>query len=294
MALNNRLEGTTRRVSVATGGAEGRPGGCVGSPFARNASISGNGRYVAFESCFGNLTAGPGPGNPFNTGDTNGVVDVFVHDIKAGTTSRVSIATSGAEANGGSGTPALSADGRLVAFTSVATNLVPAANCPRDPPSRQVCEIVGPRLPGGQARTQVYVRDTVANVTRLGSATTQGTVANGTSDWPALSPDGRLLAFMSVADNLAPGTDDNGAGDCPNLTGSWSPSCPDVFLRDLSSGKVELVSYGLDGHSGKGPSGVLARASISGDNRYVAFNSGASNIVPRSSTAVYVRDRRLA
>src|SRR5213595_159425 len=100
--------GTTERVSMDSAGNEGNGGS--GGP-----AISADGRFVAFASYASNLVPG----------DTNGVADVFVHDRQTGTTKRVSVNSAGTQGNGGSGSPAISADGRFVAFSSYATNLVP-------------------------------------------------------------------------------------------------------------------------------------------------------------------------
>src|SRR5207253_6487161 len=104
---------TTVRVSVASDGTEG-------NDVSMGSALSADGRFVAFDSAATDLVAG----------DTNLVSDVFVHDRQTGTTERVSVASDGAQGNGSSGLlsfafpPALSADGRFVAFVSVATNLV--------------------------------------------------------------------------------------------------------------------------------------------------------------------------
>ncbi|MFQ5488895.1 MAG: TolB family protein, partial [Gammaproteobacteria bacterium] len=108
--VRDRQTGTTSRVSMASNGSEadGPSGAAV---------ISGNGRYVAFESQAGNLVAG----------DSNGVSDIFIHDRQTGQTWRVSVAGDGSQGNGPSQRPDLSADGRFVSFESQATNLVPGA-----------------------------------------------------------------------------------------------------------------------------------------------------------------------
>jgi hypothetical protein len=99
---------TTTRVSLATGGAQA-------DSRSADASLSADGWRVAFNSLAGTLV----------TGDTNGVSDAFVHDRQTATTTRVSVATGGGQANGGSHGGTLSADGRFVAFSSTAINLVP-------------------------------------------------------------------------------------------------------------------------------------------------------------------------
>jgi Tol biopolymer transport system component len=170
--VHDRLTGTTRRASVSSSRAPA---------FAEQGVISANGRFVAFASTATNL-AGT---------DTNGKSDVFVHDRKTGKTRRVSVTSNGAQMNRASVDPAISEDGRLVAFDS----------------SRNVGFLVGPY--------HVFVRDRQAGTTRLmdvrpdGSASPQGTGAPGA---PALSLDGRFVAFGSLDDKLVRGND-NGAGD---------------------------------------------------------------------------------
>ena len=105
--VHDRQTGTTSRVSLGQGGVQA-------NSLSRNPAISADGGFVALESFAGNLVAG----------DTNGVSDVFVRDMQAGTTTRVSVATGGAQGNGASGGAAISADGRWVVFGSSATNLV--------------------------------------------------------------------------------------------------------------------------------------------------------------------------
>src|SRR5207253_921856 len=140
--------------------------------------ISANGRFVAFNSRSTNLVPG----------DTNGTSDVFVHDRQTGTTERVSVDNTGNQGNGGSGVVAISADGRFVAFVSSATNLVPGDT-------------------NGVA--DVFVHDRQTRTTErvsIDSAATQGTCD---ITCPAISADGRFVAFVSTATNLVPG-DTNG------------------------------------------------------------------------------------
>ena len=99
--------GDTTRVSVDSSGAQS-------DNYSRFPSISGDGRYVAFESEASNLVAG----------DTNGGGDVFVHDRQTGATTRVSVSSTGEQADNSSGAAAISGDGRYVAFYSYASNLV--------------------------------------------------------------------------------------------------------------------------------------------------------------------------
>jgi hypothetical protein len=111
--VHDRLTGITTRVSVASGGVQATGGDSVGSP--RGPALSADGRFVAFDSDATNLVPG----------DTNGDTDVFVHDRLTGTTARVSLASDGAQASGQNSVDDISADGRVVALNSSATNLVP-------------------------------------------------------------------------------------------------------------------------------------------------------------------------
>jgi Tol biopolymer transport system component len=103
--VHDRQTGATTRVSVATGGA-------AGNSNSLNPSVSDDGRFVVFGSAATNLV----------TGDTNNKRDIFVHDRQTGTTRRVSAGA--AQANNDSVSPAISGDGRVISFSSTATNLV--------------------------------------------------------------------------------------------------------------------------------------------------------------------------
>src|SRR6476646_946889 len=104
----SRQMGTTTLVSVDSSGAQD-------NGFSADPSISANGQYVAFYSSATNLVPG----------DTNAGFDVFVRDMQSGTTTRVSVDSSGAQGNDYSSEPFISADGRYVGFDSGSTNLVP-------------------------------------------------------------------------------------------------------------------------------------------------------------------------
>jgi Tol biopolymer transport system component len=237
--VNDRATGTTERVSVAGDGTQG-------DDFSGAPAVGSTGRYVAFESFAANLVPG----------DTNGNEDVFVRDRVAGTTSRVSLADDGTQGDGSSGQPSISADGRYVAFESLASNLVPGdTNGSKD----------------------VFVRDRVTGTTARVSVAGDGTQGNQTSAEPTVSADGRYVAFESLASNLVRG----------DTTGTW-----DVFVRDRAAGTTELVSVAGDGTPGR--PGFSQEPSISPDGRYVAFLSAASNLVPRDTNEtedVFVHDR---
>jgi Tol biopolymer transport system component len=183
--------GVTRRLTVGWTGAE--PNGDSGG-----AAISADGRFVAFTSGASNLIRR----------DTNRSADVFVHNLRIGKTRRVSVGLNGAQSNGRSRHPSISADGRKVAFESGASNLVR-----RDLGS-------------------IYVRNLEIGRTRRVDVGWNGAAVNGGGSAPSISADGRSVAFTSGASNLVRG-DRNGYLD--------------VFVRDLSGAETRLVSLGVDG-----------------------------------------------
>ena len=236
--VNDRQTGETTRMSVDSSGAEGN-----GDSFAP--AISADGRFVTFSSDASNLIAG----------DTNRVDDVFVRDRQENTTTRVSVAP-GAEANGGSYSPSISAAGRYVAFLSDATNLV-----------------------GGDTNTNrdVFVFDRQTSATTRASVDSNGVQADIESLTPVLSADGRFVAFATFADNLIP----------EDLNES-----SDVFLRDLQSGTTTRVSEYQGGSEADFDN---FRPAISADGRFVAFDSDAANLAWGDTNDVFdifVKDRQ--
>jgi len=231
--------GNTTRVSVASDGTQANGGSFT-------PSISADGRYVAFASIAVNLVSG----------DTNGVQDIFVHDRQTGQTTRVSVASGGAQANGPSFDPSISADGRYVAFASLATNLVSG-----DTNNEQ----------------DIFVHDRQTGQTTRVSVATGGGQANLASSDPSISADGRYVAFESIASNLVSG-DTNNTGD--------------IFVHDRQTGATTRVSIGPGGTQAN--RGSLA-PSISADGRYVAFHSSATNLVSgvtNGTTHIFVHDRQ--
>jgi len=185
-----RVSGTTTRVSVSSSGQQAND---FSGYFS---SISADGRYVAFNSSATNLVPG----------DTNDAFDVFVRDRVSGTTTRVSVSSSGQQGNTESRYPSISADGRHLMFRSGASNLVSGdTNGVRD----------------------VFVRDRVSGSTIRASVSSSGQQGNSDSFGGSISADGRHVAFYSDASNLVPG-DTN--------------SRYDVFVRDLGG---PVVSDGL-------------------------------------------------
>ena len=239
--VRDRRTAKTTRVSVSSSGAEAN--GVSGW-----SELSADGRFVTFSSSAANLVAG----------DTNDASDIFVRDRRRERTTRVSVATSGGEANAASLSSSISGNGRLVAFSSDATNLAPGC--------------------GHRENTHLYVHDRATGRTTCETATHAGVPANDYSSSPALSPDGRYLAFDSAATNLVPGD--------TNLA-------TDVFVRDRRTGRTERVSLNSQGRQTTRFSGSF-NPKISRDGRFVAFDSHAGNLVSGDTNGeldVFVRDR---
>ena len=226
--------------SLISLGVDGR--GSDGASFTP--SISADGRYVAFASAASTLVAG----------DTNNAEDVFVYDRVARTTERVSVSSLGVEGDGASYGPAISADGRHVAFTSAASNLTPGDS---------------------NGEVDVFVRDLAAQTTLLVSVGPDGAMGDGPSVAPSISGDGLVVAFESDADTLVR-EDDNGTGD--------------VFIRDLVNRVTRKLSVAGNGQQTESPS---FGASVSADGRSVAFESFSSRLVPDDTNGaldVFVAD----
>ena len=273
--LHDRMTGETTRVSLASDGRQGN-GGSLGS------ALSANGQVVVFNSWatsfigpdlnrqtdvffrdldtgYTTLVSRASDGTPGNDvsdqatissdgqavaftststnlvgGDTNGAADVFVYDRSTGEVTRVSVASDGTQGNERSSGPALSADGRYIVFVSSATDLVAEDTNRED---------------------DVFVHDRLTGETTRVSVTSNGEQANRGSGWGSLSGDGRFVAFDSAAGNLV-------AGD--------SNSIGDEFVHDRQTGATVRISFAADGSQARIGS---VRPSISGDGRYIAFNS---------------------
>ncbi len=225
----DRVTQTTKRVSVASDGQEGNDYSGI-SDFAEAPSLSADGRFVAFESRASNLVAG----------DTNPGHDIFVHDQQTGTTERVSVAHDGAQSNGWSHDPSISADGRYVTYMSFASNLVPDDT--------------------GRAG-DVFLYDRLTGTTERVSETRSGGEATDNSGEAEISANGRFVVYSSYASNLVRG-DTNGI--------------PDIFVLDRATGVTERVSLRNDG--AQFTRGSFS-PEISADGRYVTFANEASDIV---------------
>jgi Tol biopolymer transport system component len=240
--VHDRQLGTTESVCMSSSGVH------ANGVSDHRAALSADGRYVAFLSLATNLVAN----------DTNATSDIFVRDRLLGTTERVSVSSSGAQADGSSDNASISADGRFVAFSSFADNLVAGDT---------------------NGAPDVFVRDQLLGTTELVSVSSSGAQANGQAMQLAISADGRCVAFWDWASNLV-------AGDT-NAT-------LDLFVRDLQLGTTERVNVSSGGaQAGNGlPLGYAP--AISADGRFVAFQSGASNLVANDTNGTsdaFVRDR---
>lgn len=244
----DRLSGAVERVSVADDGSEAVS--FVYGFGSNDPAISADGRYVAFFSCAHNLTAD----------DDDTACDVFVRDRQLARTEKISVASDGTGGSSSSGSPSISADGRYVAFSSLAANLVPDDT---------------------NDANDIFVRDRETLTTTRVSVTSAGDQVEADDVWPiafdgpAISGNGRYVAFTTNAATLVP-DDEN--------------STYDVFVHDRETGETSRVSLAEDGTEGDGESTAPV---LSDDGRYVAFQSWASNLVPDDTNGqqdVFVRD----
>lgn len=230
-----------------------------GSGLSEDPVVSANGRFVVFESFAFNILP---DGN-------NGRKDIFYRDLQTGVTSLVTVNLSGTGGgNGDSQNPAISADGRYVAFESHASNLVAV---------------------DGNTLSDVFVRDMQTGITTLVSVNSAGTDSgNQESFSPTISANGRVVVFESFASNLSP-IDTNNKED--------------VFARDLQTGTMHVVSCNLACTASANnnsflpnvPKDKAPRANISDDGRVVVFESHATDLViipmaPNGFTEAFARD----
>jgi len=224
--VHDRDTGETTRVSLSSSGDEG-------NGESSWSTISGNGLFVAFESLADNLVPD----------DTNGALDMFVHDRDTGETTRVSVSSSGEEGNGESGSPAtrsISDDGRYVVFFSDASNLV--AN-------------------DTNGYHDVFLHDRNTSSTTRISVNADGEEGNNLSANSSISPDGHTVVFNSKATNFIE-NDNNDAYD--------------VFVYDVDADELTHVSVSSTGEQSNQRSFL---PSLSGDGQLVIFYSEATNLV---------------
>ena len=237
--VHDLITGNTERVSVATNGAEAN-----GDSF--DVDISSDGLMVSFMSEATNLVAN----------DTNGKRDIFVHDRITGKTERVSIASDGTQADEDSSFSAISSDGRYVAFSSAATNLV------ADDTNGLADFFVHDRQ---DATTELVIGPSVFDI--------GGGIVNVA---PMISPDGIFVGFRSPDDDLVPGDTNNSV---------------DTFLINRDTDIIERLSLSSSEIQGNADSG---NPSISTDNQFVVFPSNATNLVSNDTNGVedvFVRNR---
>ena len=234
--LRDTQTSLTTRVSVASNGTQGS--GDSGTTGA----ISANGRFITFTSTASNLVST----------DTNGVQDIFLHDTLTGVTSLISKTSSGVQGDRPSYRPSISSDGRYVVFNSEANNLAPGDN---------------------NTFFDVFLHDTFTGQTTLVSRSSQGISGTRDSLYPKITPDGKYIIFQSNANNLVVGDVNN---FCPVYYGALYKSCYDIFLYEVGTQKMTLVSLSSDGTQGNKAS---TRPSFSSDSRYIVFLSEADNLV---------------
>ncbi len=231
--LRDRQNGTTTPVSRATNREPG-------NAWSAEPEISSDGRWVAFESAATNLAA---------VDDANGRgTDVYLFNVEEQAISRVSVGRHNLQpAQGSSGSPSISDDGRYVAFVS-------SASLDDSPP---------PRRAWSKPQRQVFIRDVRSGTTRLVSRTVGGAAGDGGSSHPSITGDGRFVAFASTAPDLV-GIDRKARITAEN-----------VVMFDTVSGQMTLVSRTAAGTSGNGRSRYPA---FSGDGQFIAFESDASDL----------------
>ena len=209
--------------------------GLIGNSYSSRPAISANGNRVAFFSSATNLV----------TDDTNNAPDLFVRDREAGTTIRASVRSDGFQANNGIGTqwtPWISDDGNLVVFYSSSTNLVDNDTNVKD---------------------DIFVKNLTTGAVIRASVDSSGVQANGHSNHPVISPDGRYVAFESLATNLV-ANDANGKRD--------------IFVHDLQTHETFLASARSDGVQGNADSFWPAVVAAGGVLK-VAYDTASTNLV---------------
>ena len=259
--VHDRLSPVTELVSVSINGTPA-------DDISYNASISADGRFVAFSSRAVYIVPGIDPFGVRN--------HIYLRDRSTATTDLVSAASDGTPGNGGSSFPAISANGQFIAFYSSASNLI---------------------LGDTNGYSDIFVYDRQAKTIERVSVASDGTQGNSGSTYPSISADGRFVAFHSTASNLLP-EDTNGAGGVfvrdrqaerterieqgsyPSISADGRfvafQSGDDIFLHDRSTGITDKVSIAYDG---KQANGLSWRPSISADGCFIAFHSSASNLI---------------
>ena len=243
--VHDRETGITKRVNVSSSGAEANRD-------SRVADISKDGRFIAFVSQASNLV----------DNDANFHDDVFIHDLETAVTQRVSVSSSGQEGNFQSSDAVLNADGRFVAFTSRANNLIPGdVNV--------------------SYMDDVFIHDRQTGATEIVSVSSDGIQANHQSYVSSISENGRYVAFTTHSSNLV--FNDTTAGNRGR----------DIYVRDRLLGITERVNLSSNGEEANDISRPVS-SQLSADGRFVTFTSRASNLIKNdnnSHTEIFVHDR---
>jgi hypothetical protein len=234
--LRDLQRGVTSRVSVSSEGRETNR-----YSFLLFGGLSDDGGVIVFES----------PGKTLVPGDTNGKYDVFLRDVAAGTTTRVSVSSSGAQGNDDSFAGVVSGDGGTVAFSSIATNLDAS-------------------VPDDRHKADVFIHRLYGATTTVESISPRGRAGNKESCCSKmLSDDGQVVVFRSLASNLV-------AGDTNQKF--------DVFYRDLANGHTIRASVSSTGAQANGDS---SNAVVSRDGRWVVFVSDAPDLVRKDTNNAF-------
>ncbi len=233
-----------RRISVSTTGI-------VESFGSSSPSISADGRFIVFESDMTDFSNSD-PIDPFS----NPIPNVFLFDLETGDIERVSETESGVAGNSRSQSPAISADGTVIAYSSSSINIVSGST---------------------EVSDQVLVYDRTTKETTRVSVSTSGEVGNNSSFNVSLSDDGKRIVFESYATNLLA---------APQV----GVNTPQIFLFDVETNELKQVSLNSQGASSANSSN---NPSISGNGRFVVFNSRSGNLVPgdnNDQTDIFIRD----
>lgn len=247
--------------SLSPAGAYPRPGRTQKLTVAHDGGAPDRGAGSSAISADGRFVAFESWSSNLVPGDTNEWQDIFVADTLTGETERVNVSSDGSQAEGISSNPDISADGRYVVFASNAPNLAPDQESPEP---------------------EVYLHDRVTGETVRVVEAAGGGEPNGSTHIPTISDDGRFVAFQSYATDLLSEQPPCELGSCTN----------NAYVIDRQTGEIEQASQGWDGSA---PNGQSRASAISGDGRFVAFLSDASNIVPDDTNFaqdVFLYDRK--
>jgi uncharacterized repeat protein (TIGR01451 family) len=224
------------------------------SEYPSKISISADGRYITYAAY---TLRDPNSSPIYLNTCSYKCLDVFLYDIVKKSTTKVSTSYDGGNSNNESYSPAISTDGRYIAFVSDASNLV---------------------VEDKNNITDIFVYDRISKQTQRISVASDGSESSGIREGgysgnysPSISADGRYIAFSSTASNLV----DKDTNTCTSAGNHFN--CLDVFMHDRVTRQTIRVSVSSDGSQGEGNSSTPL---ISADGRYIAFASSAANLEP--------------